>query len=221
MRSWAWPACCSFSAAPPLSAGPSATSWPSLAGTFGQAGRRLAPPGWATVLVFLFTGLCQMLFALSLLAQAGKSTVRKGGHRPPARVRLRNGDPRNQDDHPRRGDVERCRAWSRVPHVLLRPTARIRGTRMGLVEPARALLVEEGDGSERGRSRRLCRNRGNGTPQAPENRLRFSASHVERLVLPQALRGTRRRDHSRRRTAGRREWKSFVYRASTGRCSRC
>jgi len=45
--------------------------WPS--------GTALGPHGWATVLVFLLTGLCQMTFALSLLAQAGKSAVRKLG----------------------------------------------------------------------------------------------------------------------------------------------
>jgi hypothetical protein len=46
-------------------------NWPS--------GTALGPNGWATVLVFLLTGLCQMAFALSLLAQAGKSAVRKLG----------------------------------------------------------------------------------------------------------------------------------------------
>lgn len=45
--------------------------WPS--------GTALGPHGWATVLIFLFTGLCQMGFALSLLAQAGRSAVRKLG----------------------------------------------------------------------------------------------------------------------------------------------
>jgi Protein of unknown function (DUF998) len=45
--------------------------WPS--------GTALGPNGWATVLVFLLTGLCQMLFALSLLRQAGRSTVRRLG----------------------------------------------------------------------------------------------------------------------------------------------
>ena len=46
-------------------------NWPS--------GTALGPHGWVTVLVFLLTGLCQMVFALSLLAQAGRSTVRKLG----------------------------------------------------------------------------------------------------------------------------------------------
>jgi uncharacterized membrane protein YwaF len=46
-------------------------NWPS--------GTALGPHGWATVLVFLLTGLCQMTFALSLLKQAGKSAVRKLG----------------------------------------------------------------------------------------------------------------------------------------------
>ena len=46
-------------------------NWPS--------GTALGPHGWATVLVFLLTGLCQMTFALSLWAQAGKSAVRKLG----------------------------------------------------------------------------------------------------------------------------------------------
>ncbi len=46
-------------------------NWPS--------GTALGPNGWATVLVFLLTGLCQMAFAQSLLAQAGSSTVRKLG----------------------------------------------------------------------------------------------------------------------------------------------
>jgi hypothetical protein len=45
--------------------------WPS--------GTALGPNGWATVLVFLLTGLCMMTFALTLLAQAGKSAVRKLG----------------------------------------------------------------------------------------------------------------------------------------------
>ena len=45
--------------------------WPS--------GTALGPHGWATVLVFLLTGFCQMAFALSLLAQAGPSVVRKLG----------------------------------------------------------------------------------------------------------------------------------------------
>ena len=45
--------------------------WPS--------GTALGPHGWATVLVFLLTGLCQMAFALSLLTQAGPSVVRKLG----------------------------------------------------------------------------------------------------------------------------------------------
>ena len=45
--------------------------WPS--------GTALGPHGWATVLVFLLTGLCQMMFALTLLWQAGRSTVRKLG----------------------------------------------------------------------------------------------------------------------------------------------
>src|SRR3712207_7351738 len=42
-------------------------NWPS--------GTALGPHGWATVLVFLLTGLCQMTFALSLLKQAGKSAI--------------------------------------------------------------------------------------------------------------------------------------------------
>ena len=46
-------------------------NWPS--------GTALGPHGWATILVFILTGLCQMLFALSLFAQAGRSTVRKLG----------------------------------------------------------------------------------------------------------------------------------------------
>ena len=45
--------------------------WPS--------GTALGPHGWATVLVFLLTGLCQMAFALALVAQAGHSWVRKLG----------------------------------------------------------------------------------------------------------------------------------------------
>ena len=45
--------------------------WPS--------GTALGPNGWATVLVCLLTGLCQMGFALSLLTQAGRSAVRKLG----------------------------------------------------------------------------------------------------------------------------------------------
>ena len=45
--------------------------WPS--------GTALGPHGWATVLVFLLTGLCQMMFALTLLWQAGRSRVRKLG----------------------------------------------------------------------------------------------------------------------------------------------
>ncbi len=46
-------------------------NWPS--------GTALGPHGWATVLVFLLTGLCQMGFALSLLVQAGRSWVRRLG----------------------------------------------------------------------------------------------------------------------------------------------
>jgi hypothetical protein len=46
-------------------------NWPS--------GTALGPHGWATVLVFILTGLCQIAFALSLLRQAGKSVVRKLG----------------------------------------------------------------------------------------------------------------------------------------------
>ena len=46
-------------------------NWPS--------GTALGPNGWATVLVFLLTGLCQMTFALSLLKQAARSAVRKLG----------------------------------------------------------------------------------------------------------------------------------------------
>ena len=45
--------------------------WPS--------GTALGPNGWATVIVFLLTGLCQMTFALSLWAQAKESAVRKPG----------------------------------------------------------------------------------------------------------------------------------------------
>jgi len=45
--------------------------WPS--------GTALGPYGWATVLVFLVTGLCQMAFALGLLFQAEDSWVRKLG----------------------------------------------------------------------------------------------------------------------------------------------
>ena len=45
--------------------------WPS--------GTALGPHGWATVLVFLLTGLCQVAFAFALLAQAGPSVVRKLG----------------------------------------------------------------------------------------------------------------------------------------------
>ena len=46
-------------------------AWPS--------GTALGPYGWATVVVFLFTGLCQMAFALTLLFQAGEGIVRKLG----------------------------------------------------------------------------------------------------------------------------------------------
>lgn len=46
-------------------------NWPS--------GTALGPHGWATVLVFLLTGFCQMVFALALLSQAGASPVRKVG----------------------------------------------------------------------------------------------------------------------------------------------
>ena len=46
-------------------------NWPS--------GTALGPNGWATVLVFLLTGLCMMTFALTLGAEAGKSKVRKLG----------------------------------------------------------------------------------------------------------------------------------------------
>jgi hypothetical protein len=45
--------------------------WPS--------GTALGPHGWAMVLVFLATGLCQMAFALALLGEAGRSVVRKLG----------------------------------------------------------------------------------------------------------------------------------------------
>ncbi len=45
--------------------------WPS--------GTALGPHGWATVLVFLITGACQIVFALSLLAQVGPSLVRRLG----------------------------------------------------------------------------------------------------------------------------------------------
>lgn len=45
--------------------------WPS--------GTALGPHGWATVVIFLLTGLCQLAFALTLLAQAGSSKVRKLG----------------------------------------------------------------------------------------------------------------------------------------------
>ena len=46
-------------------------NWPS--------GTALGPHGWAMVLLFVLTGLCQMMFALSLLAQAGRSVVRRLG----------------------------------------------------------------------------------------------------------------------------------------------
>lgn len=45
--------------------------WPS--------GTALGPHGWATVLVFLLTGLCQIGFALALLTEATRSRVRKLG----------------------------------------------------------------------------------------------------------------------------------------------
>ena len=45
--------------------------WPS--------GTALGPYGWATILIFSITGLCQMAFALSLLTQAGDGLVRKVG----------------------------------------------------------------------------------------------------------------------------------------------
>lgn len=45
--------------------------WPS--------GTALGPHGWATVLVFLLTGLCQIGFAFALLRQAGQSRVRRLG----------------------------------------------------------------------------------------------------------------------------------------------
>jgi len=45
--------------------------WPS--------GTALGPHGWATVVTFLLTGLCQLAFAVTLLTQAGPSKVRKLG----------------------------------------------------------------------------------------------------------------------------------------------
>lgn len=45
--------------------------WPS--------GTALGPHGWATVLVFLLTGFCQIAFAFALLRQAGTSRVRRLG----------------------------------------------------------------------------------------------------------------------------------------------
>jgi Protein of unknown function (DUF998) len=45
--------------------------WPS--------GTALGPHGWATVLVFLLTGACQIIFGWVLFAQAGESWVRKIG----------------------------------------------------------------------------------------------------------------------------------------------
>lgn len=45
--------------------------WPS--------GTALGPHGWATVLVFLLTGACQIAFGWALLAQTGESRVRKLG----------------------------------------------------------------------------------------------------------------------------------------------
>ena len=45
--------------------------WPS--------GTTLGPHGWAMVLVFLVTGVCQMGFALALLRQAGGTVVRRLG----------------------------------------------------------------------------------------------------------------------------------------------
>jgi hypothetical protein len=45
--------------------------WPS--------GTALGPHGWATVLIFLATGFCQMAFGSVLLAQAGEGRVRKLG----------------------------------------------------------------------------------------------------------------------------------------------
>ena len=45
--------------------------WPS--------GTALGPHGWATVVIFLLTGLCQLAFAVTLLAHAGSRKVRKLG----------------------------------------------------------------------------------------------------------------------------------------------
>lgn len=45
--------------------------WPS--------GTALGPNGWATVLTFFLTGLCQIAFGWALLVQAGESRVRKLG----------------------------------------------------------------------------------------------------------------------------------------------
>lgn len=45
--------------------------WPS--------GTALGPNGWATVLTFFLTGVCQISFGRALLAQAGDSRVRKLG----------------------------------------------------------------------------------------------------------------------------------------------
>lgn len=45
--------------------------WPS--------GTALGPYGWAAILIFSITGLCQMAFALTLLTQAGDRLVRKVG----------------------------------------------------------------------------------------------------------------------------------------------
>lgn len=45
--------------------------WPS--------GTALGPNGWATVLTFFLTGLCQIAFGWALLGQAGGSRVRKLG----------------------------------------------------------------------------------------------------------------------------------------------
>jgi hypothetical protein len=45
--------------------------WPS--------GTALGPHGWATVLTFLLSGLCQMAFGVTLLTQAGESHARHAG----------------------------------------------------------------------------------------------------------------------------------------------
>jgi len=110
-------------------------NWPS--------GTALGPNGWATVLVFLLTGLCQMAFARSLLAQAGASTVRKLG----AGLLVVSGFGMAmlafKTDHP---DAELT--WHGVIHVVAYFTfflglhTRLRCAGVGVVEPARALVVD-------------------------------------------------------------------------------